>query len=121
MNYIIITTIIDWISLKFEMGSHFHFIFPRNPPGDRKQGCTHPRIIKKFLLFQFSLSKYQNFRADRPLSIDFYKYRFKYRFMSNLKFIISNMKFTISPMKVIISNMKLIQFYWDFNIILIYL
>lgn len=40
--------------------------------------------------------------------------------MSNLKFIISNMKFTISPMKVIISNMKLIQFYLDFNIILIY-
>lgn len=41
--------------------------------------------------------------------------------MSNLKFIISNMKFAISPMKVIISNMKLIQFYLDFNIILIYL
>ena len=40
--------------------------------------------------------------------------------MSNLKFIISNMKFTISLMKVIISNMKLIQFYLDFNIILIY-
>ena len=96
----------------------FSHEIPRGP----KAGADTPPYNKKiFYYFNFYYSKYQNFRADRPLSIDFYKYRFKYRLVSNLKFIISNLKFAISLMKVIISNMKLIQFYLDFNIILIYL